>query len=116
MAIHRARRRRGSAHLWSAQSQQWKLSQGRAVIKGEGIGLAPTFLVGEDLTAGRLVPLMPDYTPVESDLTVVYPHRRQLSAKVRSFVDFLAARFAGEPEWDHWRDQTRSREARRIDK
>jgi len=87
-----------------------------AVIKGEGIGLAPTFLVGEDLTAGRLVPLMPDYTPVESDLTVVYPHRRQLSAKVRSFVDFLAARFAGEPEWDRWRDQTRSREARRIDK
>ena len=29
--------------------------------------------------------------------------RRQLSAKVHSFVDFLAARFAGEPEWDRWR-------------
>jgi len=76
-----------------------------AVIKGEGIGLAPTFVVGEDLAAGRLISLLPDYTPVESDLTVVYPHRRQLSAKVRSFVDFLAARFAGEPEWDRWRSE-----------
>jgi DNA-binding transcriptional LysR family regulator len=75
-----------------------------AVIKGEGIGLAPTFLVGEDLAAGRLVPLLPQYVPVESDLSVVYPHRRQLSAKVRSFVDFLAERFAGEPEWDRWRE------------
>jgi len=74
-----------------------------AVIKGEGIGLAPTFVVGEDLAAGRLVPLLPDYPPVATDLSVVYPHRRQLSAKVRSFADFLAARFAGEPEWDRWR-------------
>ena len=76
-----------------------------AVLKGQGIGLAPTFLVGEDLAAGRMVPLLPEYAPVEEDLAVVYPHRRQLSAKVRSFVDFLAARFTGEPEWDRWRSQ-----------
>jgi DNA-binding transcriptional LysR family regulator len=73
-----------------------------AAINGRGIGLAPTFLVGGDLAAGRLVPLMPEYAPVASELTIVYPHRRQLSAKVRSFVDFLVARFAGEPEWDGW--------------
>jgi len=71
-----------------------------ALIKGEGIGLAPTFLVGEDVAAGRLVPLLPDYPPAPSDLTIVYPHRRQLSAKVRSFVDFLAERCTGEPDWD----------------
>ena len=46
---------------------------------------------------------MPDYKPIETDLSVVYPPGRQLSAKVRSFVDFLAARFAGEPECDRWR-------------
>ena len=74
-----------------------------AVIKGEGIGLAPVFLVGEDLAAGRLIPLLPDYRPVASDLSVVYPHRRQLSTKVRSFVDFLAQRFTGEWESDSWR-------------
>lgn len=80
----------------------------------DGVKIAD--LVGADIAAGRLVVLLPDYTPIETDLSVVYPPGRQLSAKVRSFVDFLAARFAGEPEWDHWRDQTRSREARRIDK
>jgi DNA-binding transcriptional LysR family regulator len=80
-----------------------------AVLKGQGIGLAPTFLVGEDLAAGRLLRLLPDYAPVEEDLAAVYPHRRQLSAKVRSFVDFLAERFAGEPEWDRWRDSAEVR-------
>jgi DNA-binding transcriptional LysR family regulator len=72
------------------------------VLRGRGIGLAPTFLVGRDITAGRLVPLLPKFIPVASDLAVVFPHRRQLSAKVRSFVDFLTAHFAGEPEWDSW--------------
>ena len=80
-----------------------------AVVNGRGIGLAPTFLVGEDLAAGRLISLMPEYAPVASDLTIVYPHRRQLSAKVRSFVDFLVARFAGEPEWDGWLERAREK-------
>lgn len=73
-----------------------------AVLNGCGIGFAPTCLVGEDLRAGRLIRLLPDYTPVEEELAALYPHRRQLSGKVRSFVDFLAERLAGEPEWDRW--------------
>jgi DNA-binding transcriptional LysR family regulator len=76
-----------------------------AALNGDGIEFDPTFIVGPDIAAGRLVRLLPDYTPVETDLNVVYPPGRQLSAKVRSFVDFLAARFAGEPEWDRWRSQ-----------
>jgi hypothetical protein len=46
---------------------------------------------------------MPEYKPIETDLSVVYPPGRQLSAKVRSVVDFLAERFTGEPECDRWR-------------
>jgi DNA-binding transcriptional LysR family regulator len=42
---------------------------------------------------------MPHYQPIETDLSAVYPPGRQLSAKVRSFVDFLAERFAGEPKF-----------------
>jgi DNA-binding transcriptional LysR family regulator len=30
----------------------------------------------------------------------VYPRTRHLSARVRAFVDFLAERFAGTPEWE----------------
>ena len=70
-------------------------------IAGGGIILIPTFLVGEDLRSGRLVRLLPDYPPPEQALYALYPPGRHLSAKVRSFVDFLVARFGGEPTWDH---------------
>jgi DNA-binding transcriptional LysR family regulator len=69
-------------------------------IAGGGIALLPTFLVGEDLRSGRLVRLLPDYPPPEQALHALYPPGRHLSAKVRSFVDFLVARFGGEPAWD----------------
>jgi hypothetical protein len=63
------------------------------MLAGAGIGLAPTFVVGKDLAEGRLVSLMPDYRPVESELSVIYPPGKNPSAKVRSLIDFLAARF-----------------------
>jgi DNA-binding transcriptional LysR family regulator len=69
-------------------------------LAGGGVILAPTFLLGEDLRAGRLVRLLPDYPPPEQALHALYPPGRHLSAKVRSFVDFLVARFGGEPVWD----------------
>ena len=75
-----------------------------AALNGDGVEFDPTFIVGADIATGRLVELMPDYKPIETDLSLVYPPGRQLSAKVRSFVDFLAARFAGEPDWDRWRE------------
>jgi len=71
-----------------------------SAIAGGGIILLPTFIVGEDLRAGRLVRLLPDYPPPEQGLHALYPPGRHLSAKVRSFVDFLVARFGGEPAWD----------------
>jgi DNA-binding transcriptional LysR family regulator len=69
-------------------------------IAGGGIILAPTFIIGDDLRAGRLVRLLPDYPPPEQGLHALYPPGRHLSAKVRCFVDFLVARFGGEPAWD----------------
>ncbi len=74
-----------------------------AALRGEGIVLQPSFLVGDDLAAGTLVPILPGYAPDEIVIQAVYPHSRQLSVKVRSFVDFLVARFGQEPEWDRWR-------------
>jgi DNA-binding transcriptional LysR family regulator len=69
-------------------------------LAGGGVILLPTFIVGEDLRAGRLVRVLPDYSPPEQGLHALYPPGRHLSAKVRSFVDFLVARFGGEPAWD----------------
>jgi DNA-binding transcriptional LysR family regulator len=62
----------------------------RAALQGVGISLAPGFLVADDLDAGRLVRLLPEYRPVELAMNAVYPHRHHLSAKVRSFIDLLA--------------------------
>ena len=60
-----------------------------AALQGVGICLAAGFLVHDDLEAGRLVRLLPEYRPVELSMNVVYQHRHHLSAKVRAFIDML---------------------------
>ncbi|OAJ60389.1 LysR family transcriptional regulator [Paraburkholderia ginsengiterrae] len=70
------------------------------VLQGAGIAMLGTEVIGEDLAQGRLVPLLvDDLPPRELPIHVVYASRRHLSAKVRSFVDFLADRFANESLW-----------------
>jgi DNA-binding transcriptional LysR family regulator len=76
-----------------------------AALQGQGVALGPTFILGDDMRAGTLVRLLPEYTPPEVGLYAVYPPSRHLSTKVRSFVDFLVTRFGGEPEWDRAEDK-----------
>lgn len=61
-----------------------------AALEGGGVCLAPGFLVHDDLEAGRLVRLLPEYRPIELSMNAIYPHRHHLSAKVRAFIDMLA--------------------------
>jgi DNA-binding transcriptional LysR family regulator len=61
----------------------------RAALQGVGVCLGAGFLFGDDLDAGRLIRLLPEYRPVEQAMSAVYPHRHHLSAKVRSFIDLL---------------------------
>ena len=74
-----------------------------AAIAGHGLAYLPTYLVGDALQSGRLVTVLDDYMAPPLPLRALYPHNRYLSAKVRAFVDFLAARFGKEPPWDSWR-------------
>jgi DNA-binding transcriptional LysR family regulator len=69
-------------------------------VAGLGIMLAPSFIAGDDLRAGRLVPLLADWTDADTGIFAVYPHSRHLSPKVRAFVDFLVVRFGPDPYWD----------------
>ncbi|MDE1149074.1 MAG: LysR family transcriptional regulator [Azospirillaceae bacterium] len=71
-----------------------------AALAGQGIIWQPTFLIGQDLRAGRLVPVMTDYRVPDIDILAVYPSRRHVSAKVRVLIDFLAEAFHGQPPWD----------------
>jgi DNA-binding transcriptional LysR family regulator len=66
-------------------------------LKDAGVALAPDFLVADDLAAGRLLRLLPEYATQATPIYAVYPHSRNLSAKVRTFIDFLALRFASWP-------------------
>ncbi len=68
-------------------------------VAGMGVVLEPDFVVAPQVRAGTLVPLLPGYAAASLPLQAVYPSRRHLSAKVRAFIDFVAARFALDPAW-----------------
>jgi DNA-binding transcriptional LysR family regulator len=63
------------------------------VRAGLGMGQFCECAVLEDLRAGRLVRVAPEWAVVpEVPVLAVYPDNRQIAAKVRAFVDFLARR------------------------
>jgi DNA-binding transcriptional LysR family regulator len=61
-----------------------------AALSGQGIILQPSFLVADEVRAGRLVELMPAYRSIELGIYAVYPTRKQLALKVRRLIDYLA--------------------------
>ena len=61
-----------------------------AAVEGMGLAFLPRFLVAQDLAAKRLELLLPERFTSEGSLYGVYPSRRYLSAKVRTFLDFIA--------------------------
>jgi DNA-binding transcriptional LysR family regulator len=70
-----------------------------AALAGIGIVLAPSFLVAEDLEQGRLIPLLETYKPVAFAINAIYPHRHQVTAKVRAFIDLAVERFKANRDW-----------------
>ena len=64
-----------------------------AALAHQGIILQPTFLVGDDLAAGTLVELMPEFRSIELGIYAIYPTRKHVSPKVRVLIDFLAEHF-----------------------
>lgn len=71
-----------------------------SALAGLGITLLPTFIVGSELKTGRLQQVLPNYCPPEISIYAVFPSRRYLSAKVRTFLDFLSDYFGDKPDWD----------------
>lgn len=73
----------------------------QVALGGLGIARLPTFIVGDDLRAGRLQRILPDWEiAAEAAVHAVYPATRNLSPKVRAAIDFLAERFGDRPYWD----------------
>lgn len=71
-----------------------------AALAGMGIILQPSFIVGDDIRSHKLISLLPGYTAAMTHIYAVYPSRQHLSAKVRTFVDYLVEQFGDNPYWD----------------
>ncbi|GJM09058.1 MAG: LysR family transcriptional regulator [Lysobacteraceae bacterium] len=65
-----------------------------AALAHQGIILQPTFLVGLDIAAGYLVPILPDYKSIELGIYAVYPTRKHVAPKVRTLIEFLDQRLS----------------------
>jgi DNA-binding transcriptional LysR family regulator len=63
------------------------------VLSGAGIALFPPGLVRQELANGALRQVLPDHWAPAPTIGIVYPSRRHLPAKVRTFIDHLIATF-----------------------
>jgi DNA-binding transcriptional LysR family regulator len=70
-----------------------------SALAGIGLWLCPPYIVSDLLASGELVSLLNEYGRPEMEIVALYPHRRQLSAKVRLFLDRLVEQFAQEQRW-----------------
>lgn len=74
-----------------------------AMLGGAGIALLPTFVVGEDIRAGRVLHILPAARPVGlfgKQVLAVYRENRFLPQKVRVFIDYLLEQWGEHPPWD----------------
>ncbi|MCP3141241.1 LysR family transcriptional regulator [Pyxidicoccus xibeiensis] len=72
----------------------------QAALGGCGVTVLATFLVAEDLRAGRLVKVLDGWSVADTGIFAVHPPGRLVPSKVRAFVSFLAERYAGTPPWE----------------
>jgi DNA-binding transcriptional LysR family regulator len=71
-----------------------------ATLAGFGIARLATFLISDDLRAGRLVPILDHLSVDGPSVRAVYPSSRHLSPKVRSFIDELLRAWRPVAPWD----------------
>ncbi|MBD9425088.1 LysR family transcriptional regulator [Pseudomonas sp. PDM15] len=65
-----------------------------AALAGVGIAHLPRVSVREELADGRLVEMLPGWTPRCGIVHAIFPSRRGLLPSVRTLIDFLAEEFS----------------------
>jgi DNA-binding transcriptional LysR family regulator len=71
-----------------------------ASLAGEGIVIHSLWHVADDLRAGRLEVVLPDYALTTTAISAVMPQRRLVPPRVRAFTDFLIEQFGDNPPWE----------------
>ena len=73
-------------------------------LAGLGFVMMPTWLVGAEVAAGRLIPVLKDWQAnpgaMDTGIHAVYLENRRGVPKVRSFIDFLLAQWQPQPPWE----------------
>ena len=69
-----------------------------AALLGEGISMHPTYMVADDIGAGRLTVVLPSIEPAGLSIHAIYP-QRNVPARVRTFLDFLIKWLPRESPW-----------------
>jgi len=64
-----------------------------AALAGMGIVMQPESLLADDVAAGRLISLLPNFAPPSRPMNLVYQTERRIAPKLRCFIDFIAERF-----------------------
>ncbi len=69
----------------------------QAAIAGVGVVQLPNMVVQDDIQAGRVIDLLPDWRPVAGSVQAIFPSRRGLLPSIRSLIDFLVKEYAARP-------------------
>ncbi len=64
-----------------------------AALHGMGIIVQPEVLLADDLAAGTLVRILPRHALPSQGMHLVYPSNRNLTLKMKSFIEFMVERF-----------------------
>lgn len=75
----------------------FKVNNGQALrtaaLHGMGIIVQPEVLLADDLAAGTLVRILPNHHLPSQSMHVVYPSSRNMTLKMKSFIEFVVQRF-----------------------
>jgi len=72
-----------------------------AVLAGVGVAQLSDYLIAEELKKGTLIEILPNLISHSSDIAAIFPERRNLSIKVRIFIDYLIQQFQPIPPWEN---------------
>ena len=71
-----------------------------AILGGVGVGMLPDYMCHEDITAGRLERILPDWSLASGIVHAAYLSRRGMSPALRSFLDYLGEKLMQDPDDD----------------
>ena len=71
-----------------------------AALTGIGLIHLPTYITGNDLRDGTLVEVLRSYRAPPDPIRVVYPNKRHLSPRVRSFIDLMVGLWEAGVPWE----------------